>query len=317
MKDQKSSNKAFAPVIAIIVLIIIAFFSIKALGNLGKDLGSGKDTTGDTSAKTVPETTEKEPVPQEKTETQASAEDDSGDKDTGCVWKTIEREVPAYVLDKENVVVTDKKIINYTYEFQLSNDPERSIRKTIDDESYDAFTPYDKASFSDFYKNFELKGWFIDTGVSKYESVNSDAEFSIENTGNTSGIYTILRVYTSEKDNRYYDEKQTSIRVEIKPDDVKKIEFKDSVICYVLGNANESDSTQPITLMRDFMKKRPYGMTQEDLIVFPTNGKNVACVRPYFVIVPDTYQKEEITSEEVTRQFYRATTKHTQEIVCE
>lgn len=316
MKNNSSDNKKIlAPVLTILILLVIAFFSIRALNNLGKEINENKipENTNNTDVKIPPETTVKETIPEDKVIPEESVEV----KDTGCTWKTIDREVPTYILDEEKTTVTEKKIINYTYEYVIQDETERNIKKTIDGKSYESFTTYNKDLFESFYENFALKGWFLDTGISKYESADSGSSFKIENTGNITGTYTVLRVYTSEKDNRYYDEKPTSTRVEIKAGNAKTITFENSVICYVLGNSNETAANQQIILMKDFMKKRPYGMSQEDLIIFPNSGKNIACVRPYFIVIPDTYQKEETNSEEIVRQFYRATTKRTQEIVCE
>jgi len=318
MKNFKSNNnkKIIAPVLAIVLLLVIAFFSIRALSNL--NLGNGHDEKNVSENKddtnTLDSDKEIKSLPEENKKTEKVT---SEQETTGCTWKTIEREIPTYILDEETTTVTQKNIVNYSYEYKISDDSERTIKKTLDGKSYDAFTSYNKDRFKNFYDNFQLKGWFIDTGISKYDSVDSDSAFKIENTGNMTGEYTILRIYTTEKDNRYFDEKATSIKIEIKAGDVKTITFDASIICYVIGNSNASDKNHQIILMKDFMKRRQYGISQEDFIIFPSNDKNIACARPYFIVIPDTYQKEYTSSEEVVRQYYRTATKSVKEIVCE
>lgn len=235
---------------------------------------------------------------------------------SGCTWKTITRTIPVTVPIKTTRDAVETVTENKTYQYNIS-DTLRNIKKTIDGETYIAYTTYDKNNFDEFYNEFKLTGWFLDSKIAKYDSIYADSGVTIKNTDGLSGNYTVIRVYPTEKDQNYYDEKDTSDKTSISMGDSKTITFKDSILCYVTATGIDNpDSSTTLRYYKEFLKDNP-GLSQDDFILFGQNDKIISCVRPYFIIIPDTYKKTYTITKKVTETKYETSDRKVEEMVCE
>ncbi len=71
-------------------------------------------------------------------------------------------------------------------------------------------------------------------------------------------------------------------------------------------------------MIKQFIKdNKKYGISQDDFIIFEYSGMDFACVRPYFVVIPEIYQTAKKETEEIEDSYYVLKEKTIEKMICE
>jgi len=63
-------------------------------------------------------------------------------------------------------------------------------------------------------------------------------------------------------------------------------------------------------------KYKKNNLAKNDFIVFNYSKEIFACVRPYYIVIPDTYQKSEIQEKQIDNSHYETKTTEVEKIIC-
>jgi len=229
-----------------------------------------------------------------------------------CTWKLTSTQITTLEfvkkIDYENETIYNTKQYNY----ELISEPIREIKKTINDESIQAFTFYKKNNFQEFYNSIKITGWFYDSKIATYEANNSQSEIIIKNNDNIEAEYRIYRLYPTVENENYIDLKPTFKDIQIKKDKELKIVFDNSILCYNLEK-NENYKTT-MDYYKEFRTKNK--LNNDDFIIFDFNNEFFSCIRPYFAIIPKKYREEKIIQKEIDNSYYEPTKKTIEKYTC-